>query len=57
MNIHSFIMFVFFQARRGRGQHARLVDDAQPNEAGAGDDRHLLLLRLPVVRGVHEEGK
>ena len=50
-------MFVFFQAGRGRGQHARLVDDAQPNEAGAGDGRHLLLLRLPVVRGVHEEGK
>ena len=33
------------------------MDDAQPDAVGEGDERLLPVLRLQVVRGIHEEGK
>ena len=38
-----------FQVGRGRGQHAAVMDDAEPDEAGEGDERLLPVLRLQVV--------
>ncbi len=50
-------VYPLFQARRGRGQHAYLLEDAEPRDADQADGRLRQVLRPQCLRGVHEEGE